>query len=89
MESNKTELSPDGVQLKNDMLNHPDRVVNSYTDVVYTEVGEEFYRIGNTILALNCFNKAVAINASNQKAKAYADMIREVLDFYHKDLLNP
>ena len=39
--------------------------------------------------ALNKFNAVLKINPVNKKAAAYVTMINDVLDFYHKDLLNP
>lgn len=53
------------------------------------ELGEYYYKKGDSINALNCFNRILQINGQNYKAKTYAEMILNVLNYYNKDLLNP
>lgn len=52
-------------------------------------LGELYYKAGRTIDALNKFNAVLQLNPANRKAATYVTMITDVLDFYHKDLLNP
>lgn len=52
-------------------------------------LGELYYGEGERVKALNKFNAVLRLNAANQKAATYVAMIRNVLDFYNKDLLNP
>ncbi|MDE5638841.1 MAG: hypothetical protein K2I47_03455, partial [Odoribacter sp.] len=52
-------------------------------------LGELYYKEGKSIEALNKFNAVLQVNPENVKAAAYVIMINDVLDFYHKDLLNP
>lgn len=52
-------------------------------------LGELYYKEGRSIEALNKFNAVLQVNPGNVKAAAYVTMINDVLDFYHKDLLNP
>lgn len=52
-------------------------------------LGELYYKEGKNTDALNKFNAVLKINPKNTKATAYVEMINAVLDFYHKDLLNP
>jgi len=52
-------------------------------------LGELYYKEGRSVDALNKFNAVLKINPVNKKAAAYVTMINDVLDFYHKDLLNP
>lgn len=51
--------------------------------------GELYYRDGKNTEALNKFNSVLRLNPQNSTAAAYVTMILEVLNFYHKDLLNP
>lgn len=52
-------------------------------------LGELFYNQGRSIDALNKFNAVLKLNPENTKASAYVKMINDILNFYHKDLLNP
>lgn len=52
-------------------------------------LGELFYNQGRSIDALNKFNAVLKLNSENTKASAYVKMINDILNFYHKDLLNP
>lgn len=52
-------------------------------------LGELFYNQGRSIEALNKFNAVLKLNSENTKASAYVKMINDILNFYHKDLLNP
>lgn len=53
------------------------------------ELGELYYAAGESIKALNIFNRVLRMNPQNRKARNYATMIMSVLNFYNKDLLNP
>ena len=52
-------------------------------------LGELYYKEGRSVEALNKFNAVLKLNPGNAKAAAYVTMINDILDFYHKDLLNP
>lgn len=52
-------------------------------------LGELYYKVGRSVEALNKFYAALKINPDNTKAAAYVTMINDILNFYHKDLLNP
>lgn len=52
-------------------------------------LGEHLYRIGHKIEALNLFNLVLQKEPANAKAKTYVSMINGILDFFHKDMLNP
>lgn len=52
-------------------------------------LGELYYKAGRTIDALNQFNAVLRLEPANKKAMTYVTMINDVLNFYHKDLLNP
>ena len=52
-------------------------------------LGELLYAEGRLADALNQFNALLRLDSDNQKAKNYVSMIRNVFDYYNKDLLNP
>ncbi len=52
-------------------------------------LGELYYRQGRSVDALNRFNAVLCMHPDNTKAKAYVEMINDVLDFFYKDRLNP
>ena len=52
-------------------------------------LGELYYKEGRSVEALNKFNAVLKVNPDNTKAAAYVTMINDILNFYHKDLLNP
>lgn len=52
-------------------------------------LGELYYKEGKSVEALNKFNAVLKVNPANVKAAAYVTMINDILNFYHKDLLNP
>lgn len=52
-------------------------------------LGELYYKEGRSVEALNKFNAVLRVNPANAKAAAYVTMIDDILNFYHKDLLNP
>ncbi|WP_251623465.1 tetratricopeptide repeat protein [Odoribacter lunatus] len=52
-------------------------------------LGELYYKKGKSIQALNKFNAVLRKNPDNIKAHTYVTMINNILNFYHKDLLNP
>lgn len=53
------------------------------------QLGELLYAEGKMTDALNKFNSVVRLNPENVKAYNYAAMIRNILGYYCKDLLNP
>lgn len=53
------------------------------------ELGELYNTAGDSIKALNLFNRVLRINPDNRKAANYVTMIKNVLNYYNKDLLNP
>lgn len=53
------------------------------------ELGELYNTAGDSIKALNLFNRVLRINPENRKAANYVTMIKNVLNYYNKDLLNP
>ena len=52
-------------------------------------LGELYYKAGRSVEPLNKFNAVLKVNPDNAKAMAYVTMINDILNFYHKDLLNP
>ncbi|MDR1756809.1 MAG: tetratricopeptide repeat protein [Culturomica sp.] len=52
-------------------------------------LGELYYRQGRSTDALNRFNAILRNHPDHAKAKAYVEMINDVLDFFYKDRLNP
>ncbi len=52
-------------------------------------LGELYFKTGKMIEALKKFNAVLKLNPQHRKAVVYATMINDILDFYHKDLLNP
>lgn len=56
---------------------------------VLLQLGELYYQKGRNIDALNKFNAVLKKNPQQAKARAYVTMINDILNFYHKDLLNP
>lgn len=52
-------------------------------------LGELYYKKGDTRNALNKFNAVLRINPDNKKASTYVRMINDVLDYFHKDNVNP
>lgn len=53
------------------------------------ELGVACHAAGELSRALNCFAAVTRAEPGNVEARARAEMIRDVLDFYCKDLLNP
>lgn len=58
-------------------------------EALLLELGELYNTAGDSIKALNLFNRVLRINPENRKAVNYATMIKNVLNYYNKDLLNP
>lgn len=56
---------------------------------LHMERGKEYYRRNEFGNALNDFNMALALVPSADEPKEFIAMIGEILDFRHKDLLNP
>lgn len=56
---------------------------------VLLRLGEFYFEDGERAKALNMFNAVLRLNAGNQKAATYVAMIRNVMDYFNKDLLNP
>lgn len=52
-------------------------------------LGELLYAEGRMTEALNRFNAVIRLNPENKKALNYVTMIRGILDYYNKELLNP
>lgn len=52
-------------------------------------LGELYFKEGRSVDALNKFNVVLKMNPENKKATVYVTMINDILNFYHKDLLNP
>ena len=48
-----------------------------------------YYKNGDFGSALNDFLRAAEIDSDNAEAREYIKMINEILEFRHKDLLNP
>ncbi len=57
--------------------------------ILLLRLGELLYAEGRMIEALNRFNAVVRIDPDNSKARNYVTMIKGILDYYCKDLLNP
>lgn len=51
--------------------------------------GEAFYKSQKWGEALNSFQKVLEIDPENKNARAYVDMVNNILNFYHKELYNP
>lgn len=58
-------------------------------EAVLLELGELYYAAGEQIRALNFFNRTLRLNPDNRKAANYTTMIKGILNYYNKDLLNP
>lgn len=56
---------------------------------LFLQLGELYYADGKLPDALNKFNAVIRINPENKKAVHYVAMIRSVIDYYNKELLNP
>lgn len=54
----------------------------------YYEQGNAFRREGNFTEAMNCYMEAVHIDAGSPAAEALK-MLRDIMDFYCKDIYNP
>jgi len=52
-------------------------------------MGEVFYKLQKWGDSLNCFNKVLEIEKDNDGALTYVNMIKNILNFYHKELYNP
>lgn len=67
-----------------------DEYLKSHVDeTLLFQLGELLYAEGRTTDALNKFNAVVRLNPENKKAGNYVSMIRNILDYYNKELLNP
>lgn len=53
------------------------------------QLAELLYAEGRMTDALNRFNAVLRLNGENLKANNYVKMIRDILNYYNKDLLNP
>lgn len=53
------------------------------------ELGSLYHQIGDLSSALSSFCCVVDINPENKKAKVNMDMLNSILNYYHKDRLNP
>ena len=52
-------------------------------------LGELIYDEGHMTDALNRFNAVLRLNPENRKAQNYVAIIRNIMGYYCKDLLNP
>jgi hypothetical protein len=51
--------------------------------------GEASYHLQQWGSALNYFRKVLELAPEDSKAKAYIEMIQNILSFYHTDFFNP
>lgn len=58
-------------------------------ETLLLQLGELLYAEGRMTDALNKFNAILRLNPEQVKAQNYVTMIRNILDYYCKDLLNP
>lgn len=56
---------------------------------IWFELGSIYNSIADFPRALNCFNAVLHVNHDHLQARAYVEMINNVLNYYCKDLLNP
>lgn len=63
--------------------------VEKRTEKDWMELGEACFRVGRRTESLNACNAVLRLNPRNEKARAYVEMINEVLEFFYKDRLNP
>lgn len=56
---------------------------------LYMERGRLYYRRGEFGNAANDFISASELDPRNAEAAQYLDIIREIMEFRHADLLNP
>jgi Flp pilus assembly protein TadD len=56
---------------------------------IYFLQGEAFYHLQQWGNALNYFRKVLELAPEDSKAKAYIEMIQNILSFYHTDFFNP
>lgn len=64
--------------------------LNTETDeALLLQLGELLFAEGKKTEAMNKFNAVLRLNPENVKAQNYITMIRSILDYFCKDLLNP
>jgi tetratricopeptide (TPR) repeat protein len=51
--------------------------------------GEACYHLQKWGESMNCFRSYLSKDPGDQRAKAYVDMIQNILSFYHSDQFNP
>jgi tetratricopeptide (TPR) repeat protein len=56
---------------------------------ILLELGIIYNSVADFPRALNHFNEVMRLNAANARARTYIEMIRGILDYYNKELLNP
>ena len=59
------------------------------SEMLLLQLGELLFAESKMTEALNKFNAVIRINPENRKAINYVTMIRGIMDYYNKDLLNP
>jgi tetratricopeptide (TPR) repeat protein len=63
---------------------------NAYKSAgIYFLKGEASYHLQQWGSALNYFRKVLELAPEDSKAKAYIEMIQNILSFYHTDFFNP
>lgn len=88
MEENLNELSDAGK--RREAIRELEEYVKERPDEKsLMQLAESLYAEGRITDALNRFNAVLRLNAENLKARNYVRMIRNILDYYNKDLLNP
>lgn len=88
MEENLNELSDAGK--RREAIRELEEYVKERPDEnSLMQLAESLYAEGRITDALNRFNAVLRLNAENLKARNYVQMIRNILDYYNKDLLNP
>lgn len=88
MEKNLNELSDAGK--RREAIRELEEYVKERPDEnSLMQLAESLYAEGRITDALNRFNTVLRLNAENLKARNYVQMIRNILDYYNKDLLNP
>lgn len=58
-------------------------------EALLMQLGELLFADGKKTEAMNKFNAVLRLNPDNTKARNYITMIRGILDYFCKDLLNP
>jgi tetratricopeptide (TPR) repeat protein len=86
LKSAREALDTGELELALSMLDNEKLIDNSEAHFIRGEIYYKWQKLGDS---LNSFQKVLDIAPENENAKTYVVMIKNILNFYNKELYNP